>query len=261
MRFPQELVYIIDVRDYKLDKRVGLVNMSVGISSSLNTILARMNSIENGFQALNSVAYEIDLNQNHGIQETPKSDFQKILDSKMPQKEETPSVSEEENKMVEALKENLPDDIDEIKKEAINIKSKLDLKAQTTDIDSIIETFSSKYNVDEDFIKAIIKQESGFNPKATSKKGAMGLMQLMPATAKSLGVSDAYNPWENVEGGVKYLKGLLDKYNNNHELALAAYNAGSGAVKKYGGIPPYRETQNYVKSIMAAYNKIKEART
>ncbi|MBQ8475771.1 lytic transglycosylase domain-containing protein [bacterium] len=150
--------------------------------------------------------------------------------------------------------------IDEIKKEALELKSKIDLKAQSSDIDEIIETFSNKYNVDSDFIKAIIKQESGFNPKATSKKGAMGLMQLMPSTAKSLGVNNAYNPWENIEGGVKYLKGLLDKYNNNHELALAAYNAGSGAVKKYGGVPPYKETQNYVKSIMSAYSKVKEAK-
>ena len=149
------------------------------------------------------------------------------------------------------------EDYEPEKLEAINLKSKIDLKAQTTDIDKIIETFADKYNVDGDFIKAIIKQESGFNPKATSKKGAMGLMQLMPKTAESLGISDAYNPWENVEGGVKYIKGFLDKYNNNHELALAAYNAGPGAVNRYGGVPPYKETQNYIKAIMSNYNKIK----
>ena len=84
-------------------------------------------------------------------------------------------------------------------------------------------------------------------------------MQLMPKTAESLGVLDAYNPSQNIEGGVKYLKGLLDKFDNNHELALAAYNAGPTAVKKYGGIPPYKETQNYVKAIMGTYNKVKEA--
>ena len=228
-----------------------------GITSSLNVTLARLNSIESNFQALNNVAFELDLKDTK-IQNAQNSDFKTILDGKIdaveektePEKEETPVLMTEE-----AL-----EGIDEIKKEALELKSKIDLKAQSSDIDEIIETFSNKYNVDSDFIKAIIKQESGFNPKATSKKGAMGLMQLMPSTAKSLGVNNAYNPWENIEGGVKYLKGLLDKYNNNHELALAAYNAGSGAVKKYGGVPPYKETQNYVKSIMSAYSKVKEAK-
>ena len=159
------------------------------------------------------------------------------------------------------VKEILPqEELKEIpNKEAVELKSKLDLKSQTIDIDEIIQTFSDKYDIDSDFIKAIIKQESGFNTKATSKKGAMGLMQLMPQTAKSLGVADAYDPAQNIEGGVKYLKQLLDKYDNNRELALAAYNAGSGAVKKYGGVPPYKETQNYVKAIMSNYYKTKEA--
>ena len=218
-----------------------------------------MNSIENSFQALNGVAYEIDLKQNQEIPEKQKSDFQKILDSKIA-KEEKQDIQEEKPQIIQALEENLADDIDEIKKEAINLKSKIDLKAQSANVEEIIEAISDKYDIDSDFIKAIIKQESGFNERATSKKGAMGLMQLMPSTAKRLGIKDAYNPWENIEGGTKYLKGLLDKYDNNKELALAAYNAGSGAVKKYGGIPPYRETQNYVKSIMAMYNKTKEAK-
>ena len=145
------------------------------------------------------------------------------------------------------------------KKDAVDLKSKIDLKAQKTDIDELIATFSEKYDIDSDFIKAIIKQESGFNANATSKKGAMGLMQLMPKTAESLGVVDAYNPSENIEGGVKYLRQMLDKYDNNKEMALAAYNAGPGAVQKYGGIPPYKETQNYVKTIMNTYNKVKES--
>ena len=152
------------------------------------------------------------------------------------------------------------DDADDIKTETVNFKPKISLNPKRADIDEIVEKLSSKYGVDSNFVKAIIKQESGFNPNATSKKGAMGLMQLMPKTAESLGVKDAYNPWQNVEGGVKYLKNLLNKYDNNRELALAAYNAGSGAVQKYGGIPPYKETQNYVKSIMSAYNKTKEAK-
>lgn len=118
---------------------------------------------------------------------------------------------------------------------------------------SMISQIAQKHGVDEKLVKAVIKQESGFNPKATSHCGAKGLMQLMPGTAKTLGVQDAYNPVQNVDGGVRHLKWLLSKYNGNVILALAAYNAGSGAVDKYDGVPPYKETQNYVKSILANY--------
>lgn len=118
---------------------------------------------------------------------------------------------------------------------------------------SMISQVAQKHGVDEKLVQAVIKQESGFNPKATSHCGAMGLMQLMPGTAKTLGVKDAYNPVQNVDGGVRHLKWLLSKYNGNVILALAAYNAGSGAVDKYDGVPPYKETQNYVKSILANY--------
>ena len=116
-----------------------------------------------------------------------------------------------------------------------------------------VSEVSRKYGVDEKLVNALIKQESGFNVNAKSKVGAQGLMQLMPATAKSMGVTDPMNPEQNIEGGVKYLRSMLDKYNGNIILALAAYNAGPGAVDKYTGVPPYKETQNYVRNILANY--------
>ena len=126
-----------------------------------------------------------------------------------------------------------------------------------TKYDDIINQYSFQYGVDPLLIKSIIRQESGFNPKARSHVGAMGLMQLMPDTAKGLGVKDAYDPKQNIQGGVKYISGLLRKYNGDTRLALAAYNAGAGNVAKYKGVPPFKETQNYVKNIMANYNRIK----
>lgn len=117
----------------------------------------------------------------------------------------------------------------------------------------IINEVSNKYDVDPKLIEALVKQESGFNPSAKSKAGALGLMQLMPSTAKGLGVSDPMDARQNIEGGVKYVKSMLDRFNGNIILALAAYNAGPNAVKKYDGVPPYKETQNYVRSILANY--------
>ena len=116
--------------------------------------------------------------------------------------------------------------------------------------DDLIAEHSRSNGVRPALVRAVMQVESGFNPYARSPKGAMGLMQLMPATAKQYGVKNAYNPAENVRAGVAYLRGLLDRYENNEELALAAYNAGPGAVDKHGqSVPPYRETQSYVSQI------------
>lgn len=125
--------------------------------------------------------------------------------------------------------------------------------ASKSQILNVVNQVAEKHGVDEKLVQALIKQESGFNPNAKSKAGAMGLMQLMPSTAKNLGVQDPYNIVQNVEGGVEYLKSMLNKYNGNVILALAAYNAGPGAVDKYDGVPPYKETQNYVRNILANY--------
>jgi soluble lytic murein transglycosylase-like protein len=103
-------------------------------------------------------------------------------------------------------------------------------------------------------VHAIVKVESDFNPYALSRKGAMGLMQLMPQTAVEMNVRNSFSPNENIDGGVKYLRYLIDRYEGNLSLALAAYNSGETAVKRWGTIPPYRETQNYVQKIMKMYN-------
>lgn len=137
--------------------------------------------------------------------------------------------------------------------EANALQANQSQKATKSQVLNVVSQISKKHGVDEKLVQALIKQESGFNPKAKSKSGAMGLMQLMPSTAKSLGVQDPYNMVQNVEGGVKYLKSMLNKYNGNVILALAAYNAGPNAVDKYDGVPPYKETQNYVKNILANY--------
>jgi soluble lytic murein transglycosylase-like protein len=113
-------------------------------------------------------------------------------------------------------------------------------------IDGAVERIAAQHSLSPQLIHSVIKVESNYNPFAVSPKGARGLMQLIPSTARRFGVSDSFNPLENIQGGAKYLKYLVDLYNGNYHLALAAYNAGEGAVAKYGGVPPYAETQNYL---------------
>lgn len=119
-----------------------------------------------------------------------------------------------------------------------------------SEFDPLIEAAASKHGLDPALLKALIRQESNFDPNAGSPAGAQGLTQLMPGTAASLGVTDVHDPAQAIEGGAKYLKQQLDTFGGDVEKALAAYNAGPGAVKKHGGIPPYAETQNYVRKVM-----------
>jgi len=119
--------------------------------------------------------------------------------------------------------------------------------------DPFVETIAAEHSLDADFVHAVIKAESAYNRYAVSKAGAQGLMQLMPATAAAYGVKDVFDPEENIRGGVKFLKVLLKLYDGNLKKTLAAYNAGQEAVKKYGGIPPYAETQTYISRVLATY--------
>lgn len=184
--------------------------------------VSKMNltSLDVTLQRINMIENQFQSLMSYGAK--PDEDFQKILDSSIAHKSNPTDTSRSE-------------------------------------INDLIEKYAEKNGLDSDFVKAVVKQESGFNPQATSSCGAMGLMQLMPGTAQGLGVTNAYDAEQNIMGGTKYLKGLMDRFDNNKSLALAAYNAGPNAVKKYGGIPPYMETQNYVKSVLSNYDKMKGA--
>jgi len=120
---------------------------------------------------------------------------------------------------------------------------------ETYRLESLINHFADKFRLDAALIKAVIKVESDFNPRVVSSKGAQGLMQLMPGTAKEVGVSNPFDPSQSIYGGSLYLRKMLDSFDRNLDYALAAYNAGPTTVKRYGGIPPYKETQNYVKRV------------
>ena len=124
----------------------------------------------------------------------------------------------------------------------------------------LVDRIAERHDVDSDLVHSMIRVESNYNPLAVSNKGALGLMQLIPSTALRFGVSDSFNPAQNVEGGVRYLKYLLDHYSGDHRLALAAYNAGEGTVERYGGVPPFPETREYVYRVGKVLDQTKEAR-
>ena len=131
--------------------------------------------------------------------------------------------------------------------------------AKTVDLDAIFAQAADTYHVPLNLLKAVAQAESGFDPNAVSKAGAQGIMQLMPRTAASLGVTNSFDPEENIMGGAKYLSQMLDAFDGNTTLALAAYNAGCGNVQKYGGVPPFEETQNYVQKVLSYAGEDRQA--
>lgn len=193
-------------------------------TSSINTTISRIQEIENRLNSL--------FGADKAADNYSDSSFGDILDNKI-------NINE---KYFNNNNSNLPNttelpDVPEIP------------GAPKGEILNLIDKYSQKYNIDKNLVKAVVKQESGFNSKAVSQAGALGLMQLMPSTAKGLGVRNPFDAEQNIAGGTKYLKNLINKY-DSVKLGLAAYNAGSGAVNKYGGVPPYKETQNYVNKII-----------
>jgi soluble lytic murein transglycosylase-like protein len=127
--------------------------------------------------------------------------------------------------------------------------------------EQLIDSAAQKYGIDPAVLKGLIKQESGFNPNAGSPAGAQGLTQLMPGTASAMGVTDLHDPAQSIDGGAHYLKMQLDRFGGDYSKALAAYNAGPGAVQRYGGVPPYSETQNYVKNVLAFAQQYRQSDT
>ncbi len=132
---------------------------------------------------------------------------------------------------------------------------RLRLTFAVAELISLAHDVAQRGGVDHRLVESLVEMESGFNPRAVSRKGAMGLMQLMPEVAREYGVDAPFDPWQNLDAGVRHLRGLLQQYDGDLERSLAAYNAGAGAVRRYGGIPPYAETQNYVRRVLYRYRQ------
>ena len=137
----------------------------------------------------------------------------------------------------------------------VDVNTEFEVVPPSEAYEEIIQEAAAEYDIDAALIRAVMQAESAFHPYAVSRAGAEGLMQLMPELADEMGVTDSFDPRENIMGGVRYLKRLLEYHNGDLDLALASYNAGPGNVQRYGGVPPFRETRNYVRTIKALYKR------
>lgn len=167
------------------------------------------------------------------------------------------SVNEESNSSQSFVPQTVPAKNINVKKDNIKLSYR-SIKGERS-FRPIIHRAASRYNIDPALVKAIILAESDYNPRAVSKKGAKGLMQLMPVTARSLGVDDAFNPEQNIHAGVRYFKSLLKQFDGDVKLALAAYNAGSSNVIHHKGIPPFKGTKTYLKKVYRYYEFYKKS--
>jgi soluble lytic murein transglycosylase-like protein len=200
----------------------------------ISRVLQRINQIETSFANVPRV--------------NPSRSFERVLkeSQSLPQQNQKTELAPKVNSVkAEIIKKAAAEKKEKTAKESVS-----DAPA---DVDSIIKESAAKYGVDESLVRAIAKNESNYRTDAVSPAGAIGVMQLMPATAEGLGVKDIYNPYDNIDGGTKYLKELLDTFGGDITKTVAAYNAGPQAVKAYGGVPPYAETQNYVERVLEDY--------
>lgn len=211
-------------------------------------------------------AKQLETNYNSKVDFFPEHDFTKLaFQSTLSELQADGSTNQQTNETTTASSSSSPPLDSDTKVNPVPVTKKDDIEIPVNSsnnitipsssnlngkYDSIISEMSEKYDVPFDLIKRVINTESNFNPTAVSGSGATGLMQLMPATAKWLGVKNSYDPTQNIEGGVKYLSNLMKRFDGKLELVLAGYNAGPGNVDKYKGIPPFKETQNYVKKIL-----------
>lgn len=194
-------------------------------------------------QAMSMLGRRSDDNFSNGMQDMT---FQSLLDAAMKQSTNSDFVS-----MNNSTNRTIPSQMPySMAQPQIETTMAPEVSGGTSDVNQLIQKAATYHGVDENLVRSVVQAESNFDADVTSHAGAQGLMQLMPATAQGLGVTNPFDPEENLMGGTKYLKQMLDRYDGNEKLALAAYNAGPGNVDKYSGVPPFRETQNYITKIL-----------